>query len=143
MLALTLQQPWATAVAEFGKDIENRSWRPPSRVIGQRIAIHAGRVFDEPGARWILERNLAPGCTIGQLWMAPRGYIVATAIVLSVRVDSGSPWFHGPVGWELREVRRLSPPVLARGAQGLWRLSPADADRVLAAQLPLEGALDG
>jgi len=42
MKALTLKQPWAWAVAHAGKDVENRTWKPPASVIGQRIAIHAG-----------------------------------------------------------------------------------------------------
>jgi hypothetical protein len=40
--ALTLWQPWATLVAEGLKPFEFRSWPAPSRLIGQRIAIHAG-----------------------------------------------------------------------------------------------------
>ncbi len=42
MMALTLWQPWATLVAEGLKPFEFRSWPAPSRLIGQRIAIHAG-----------------------------------------------------------------------------------------------------
>jgi hypothetical protein len=45
--ALTVKQPWAQAIARFGKDVENRTRRPPARLIGQRIAIHAGRADDE------------------------------------------------------------------------------------------------
>ncbi len=40
--ALTVWQPWATLIAEGLKPLEFRSWRPPERLIGQRIAIHAG-----------------------------------------------------------------------------------------------------
>ena len=42
MLALTVQQPWATSIAQLGKDVENRSRRPPAKVVGQRIAVHVG-----------------------------------------------------------------------------------------------------
>jgi hypothetical protein len=38
ILALTLRQPWATAVAELGKRVENRTWRLPSGYLW----IHAG-----------------------------------------------------------------------------------------------------
>lgn len=47
MKALTLKQPWAWAVAHAGKDVENRTWKPPASVIGHRIAIHAGRTSIE------------------------------------------------------------------------------------------------
>jgi hypothetical protein len=40
--ALTVVQPWAHAIVHLGKDIENRSWKPPETLIGKRFAIHAG-----------------------------------------------------------------------------------------------------
>lgn len=43
MHALTIIQPWAWAVAHAGKDVENRTWAPPAALIGQDIAIHAGK----------------------------------------------------------------------------------------------------
>ena len=43
MKALTLHQPWATMVALGSKPYETRSWPPPAKLIGQRIAIHAGK----------------------------------------------------------------------------------------------------
>lgn len=140
MRAITLHQPWATAIADLGKDIENRTWRPPANVIGTRIAIHAGSTFDEPGARGVMQ--LCPGVTMHWLMSQPRGAVLATAILHGVVTESESPWFGGPFGWRLVEIRRLTEPVKARGAQGLWTL-PADVERlVLARQVPLEGALD-
>jgi len=50
LLALTLWPEWAFAVAHLGKRIENRSWRPPKRHVGSRIAIHAGaHIGGRPG----------------------------------------------------------------------------------------------
>lgn len=78
MKALTLHQPWATCIAQHGKRVENRTWAPPSSLIGQRIAIHAGmklnrevclRLFDEEGI------ELAPASKL------PLGAVVATARV--------------------------------------------------------------
>ena len=43
MKALTLHQPWASLIAEGPKTVETRSWSAPAWVIGQRIAIHAGK----------------------------------------------------------------------------------------------------
>lgn len=45
MKALTLHQPWATLIALGVKRIETRSWRAPQALIGQRIAIHAGKAL--------------------------------------------------------------------------------------------------
>lgn len=44
--ALTLKQPWASAVVFGPKRIENRTWRGP---VGERIAIHAGAAWDAAG----------------------------------------------------------------------------------------------
>ncbi|MGH3658983.1 MAG: hypothetical protein ACRDUA_20195, partial [Micromonosporaceae bacterium] len=41
-----MTQPWATLIFAHGKDVENRVWTPPDGVVGQRIAIHAGRTVD-------------------------------------------------------------------------------------------------
>ena len=43
MRSITLTCPWAHAVAHWGKNIENRTWRPPRDLFGQRLAIHAGK----------------------------------------------------------------------------------------------------
>ena len=40
--ALSIQQPHADEVLLGGKDVENRTWRLPSGMKGQRIYVHAG-----------------------------------------------------------------------------------------------------
>lgn len=118
--ALTLHQPWATAIANGPKRIENRKWKPPEWLIGERIWIHAGKHYDESAEDFM--RDLWPD-------MPPRDLFQRGAIVGSARVDSfvmatpihiGREWFVGPVGWVLKDVRPLTEPVEARGFQGLW-----------------------
>lgn len=49
MRALTLWRPWTWAIYHAGprrKLIENRDWEPPRSVMGQIIALHAGKTFD-------------------------------------------------------------------------------------------------
>jgi hypothetical protein len=121
VLALTLHQPWATLVALRLKPIENRPWRPPASLLsGQRFAIHAGKHYDEAGARWIVEKFGADLLKFD----FPRGVVVATAAVSSFVTASENPWFFGPVGWNLVDVRRASSPVV-RGLQRLWKLDDA------------------
>lgn len=43
MKALTLTCPWGPAIAHWDKRVENRTWSPPESLIGQRLAIHAGK----------------------------------------------------------------------------------------------------
>ncbi len=42
MKALTLWAEWAHAICWLGKRIENRTRRPPTAMLGERFAIHAG-----------------------------------------------------------------------------------------------------
>lgn len=132
MKALTLHAPWAHAVAWLGKDIENRSWRPPASVIGTRIAIHAGLSF--PRADWMRVVTIADGLSpasrglftpiaIGvALTPKARSALVATAIIGEPVTTSDSPWWIGPIGWPLIDVRRLDKPIPCKGRLGLWTL---------------------
>lgn len=51
MKSLTIWQPWASLIVGSPdvppqKPVENRSWRPPESLVGERIAIHAGKTMD-------------------------------------------------------------------------------------------------
>ena len=41
MKAITIRQPWASLIAHGIKDIENRTWKCPTKHIGTRVLIHA------------------------------------------------------------------------------------------------------
>ena len=41
LLAISLWNPWASLIAIGAKPFETRSWAPPAKCIGQRIAVHA------------------------------------------------------------------------------------------------------
>ncbi len=141
---LTLHRPWAAIVIGGSKDIENRGWKPPPWIVGQRIAIHAGKKFDEAGwqaARAIMmardEDTVAP-----LLWEMNKEkmQIIGTARVVGYvqRLDPqtggptasspvlmdwlDSPWFFGDFGWVLSDRRALARPVGCKGAQKLWKL---------------------
>ena len=43
MKAITIWPEWVWAIFFLDKRVENRSWRPPDSLIGQRIALHAGK----------------------------------------------------------------------------------------------------
>ena len=43
MSAITLHEPWVWLVAEGFKVSETRSWRPPARLLGELIAMHAAK----------------------------------------------------------------------------------------------------
>ena len=77
MYAITLHQPWATLIALEIKTVETRSWPAPERLLGQVIAVHAGkRVVRRPGDR--IEQKLRT--RLGEEWSRtiPAGAVLAT-----------------------------------------------------------------
>lgn len=122
MKALTLHAPWAHAVAWLGKDIENRTWRPPASVIGTRIAIHAGAMRTAPSMVRDWVRVAAAANASVPLGGFAAAAIVATAIIGEPVTESDSPWWIGPIGWPLIDVRRLDKPIPMKGRLGLWTL---------------------
>ena len=76
--ALTLHQPWASLVAAGAKTIETRSWQPPADLVGQRIAIHAGKQL---ATQLPKKFQQAVAKHLGQDWRTtvPRGAVIATA----------------------------------------------------------------
>lgn len=131
MRALTVMQPYASAIIHWGKSLENRSWRPPLSAVGERIAITASA--KRPGL-YDVQHALslaAPGTVADRL---PLGVVVGTVIVLGhvatpdqARgwVGDAAVWWCGPLAWVLGEPRPLKRPVPCKGALGLWTL-PAD-----------------
>ena len=168
MDAMTLYQPWASGLALGDKINETRDWCPPRRLIGSRLAIHAGRRrlrVNERTApelhRAITESNLAR--EYGPDWHGklPRGAVVATALVTGlfyvarrrgdqlalegygespgdVRPDPWGDFRPGRWIWTLRDVVRLDPPVPAIGGRKIWRWEPPWEKRELAERKPAE-----
>ncbi len=147
--AITLHQPWASLIALGLKTVETRSWPAPARLVGQRIAVHAGRrVVRQPGAA--IERELREH--LGNDWRraVPAGAVLATATLAGVakveRVDLLTNQAihdvsigigHGvPLGgtnidpwgdfspdrwlWFLSDVRPFPEPIPAVGHQSFW-----------------------
>ena len=115
MKALTIHQPWAWAIAEGHKDIENRTWRTSYR---GPLLIHAGKTFDAAGHYWIQRE-------IGIALPAPSAFqqvsLVAIARLTGCVTESDSPWFSGPYGWVIEDVARIKA-VYCRGMPGLFEV---------------------
>lgn len=118
-MALTLRQPWASAVVRLGKNVENRTWTTPYRGL---LAIHAGKGVDSaapPSVAEALEQRLPSGC------------VVAVVELHSIVRDSRSEWAReGEYHWLLRDVRELAVPVPCMGRQMLFKL-PEDVERAV------------
>jgi len=133
--AISLWQPWASLIAEGLKQTETRSWAPPPALIGERIAIHAAK-------RWNQEIRDA----VQELWpyhhptekALPLGYLVATCR-LGDALSSDDPRLekipeavasrpYGDYGpgrfvWLLADIEEITPPIERRGRQGFFGVS--------------------
>lgn len=165
MKALSLSQPWCWSIFDpvADKGIENRSWAPPIAMIGQVIAIHAAKSWDDKRA-YTPPKDHCSTCRDGFGGYTPTGYLlhlgidhaparkerypssvivgVATIdrIITEARtlVGLGRPsqkrWFFGPFGWVLTDRRALSRPIPCAGKQGLWTV-PEEHEREILIQL--------
>ena len=143
--ALTVRQPWATAILEGPKRIENRSWICPGP-FPRWIAIHASMTAEDHAeeivanwrgaSRWPDAQTGAwPGAP---MWTAytdcpyRRGVLLGAAEVLGVGEihETPDPWAVGPRCWVLGRVCALPAPISAKGRLGLWRLAPHERDAV-------------
>lgn len=133
MRALTIRQPWASAIAYGDKRVENRGWALPEKLRGQVIAIHAGKGHD-------LYAQLPEGCAWPEIAVHPLGAVIAVARVthscLPWECDgSCSPWaIRGQDHWHLEDVIALRETVPCTGHLGVWPLLQRD-EKTVRAQL--------
>lgn len=120
--ALTIWRPWAGLIAAGVKPIENRDWPPPKSLVGEYLAIHAGKKWDGDGATWAWALMDRLGLHVPAARANAEG-IVAVARVTGAVTTSDSPWFVGDYGWTLAEVVAIDP-VPCKGMQGLWTVPP-------------------
>lgn len=122
--ALSIRQPWAMCILN-GKNVENREWRTHFR---GRFLIHAGKTMTAPEVEaWrIFVEGFIPDAD--REWMyrvktrdIKRGGIVGIADLVDCVTEHTSPWFTGPFGFVLENVRPL-PFVPCRGALGFFKM---------------------
>jgi hypothetical protein len=141
--ALTLYQPWASLIAAGAKPYEWRGWPAPQRMIGRRIAIHAGaRKVRRDDIADIID-DLIEGSTslnveisiplLAQWFLSPeilpRSSVLCTAVLGEPIRASDYAQAHGTDsdrvdhtkwGWPLTAIEVLEPFVPAKGMQGFW-----------------------
>ena len=130
MKAITIYQPWASMIIEGHKTIETRTHAGFRFLLGETIAIHAGKTWDGIGAMWaflkwpdLREWHLRHG-------EYPHGAILGIARVVDTRwlseSDDGaarSECVHPArrlFGLCLADVYRYDRPLPIRGRQGAW-----------------------
>lgn len=118
--ALSIRQPWAWLIVAGKKDIENRTWETTFR---GPVYIHAakGMTMREycQAMNFIALRRLGVA-QIPLFEALDRGGIVGVAEIADCVTASTSPWFVGPRGFVIRNVRPL-PFFPCKGALGFFR----------------------
>lgn len=122
MRALTVRQPWASAIVHGSKRVENRT----RTCTPQLLAIHAACAGDPADG---LPRRAILG--VARVY----GAVLLSELRRQARTDprarSELDWALGPWCWRIDRVWCLPEPLpVARGQLGLWRL-PDDVLDVL------------
>lgn len=143
-LALSIRQPWAHAIVNGWKDIENRSWE--TRIRGL-VCIHASalnkRSFTEDRDAYLevlhdyAYRNSAPPHEMTDMDTVAFGAIIGTARIVDCVSRHDSPWFFGRYGFVLADATALESPIPLKGALGFfdWRQRLAEPAKLDPPQL--------
>lgn len=144
MKALSLWQPWASALFTPLKRYETRHWPAPSWLIGQRIAIHAAKKRDaDVRDFWegLDDREYTEFARIGVAVFdqLPFGALVGTAVLVkchrteALGIQHGCDDYewgnHGPgrFAWEFAQHERFEQPVPYVGRQGIFNVETTRA----------------
>src|SRR5262252_4761205 len=116
-VALSVRQPWAWALVDGRKDVENRSWM--TSYTG-RLWIHASiRRPVEEDVAWI--RETLPHVSVPTEWVV--GAIVGYVTLVECKIDSPSIWYRpGNYAWIVKDAVALREPIVARGRQGIFKI---------------------
>ena len=138
---LTIKQPWAFAIAEGFKTVENRSRRTNYR---GTLLIHAGLQHDSTAPIVRYSRDAAirldelggsgnfreARCLIPSVFHQPHptlalGAVIATAQLVDCHQATDgccAPWgFADQWHWQLADVQPLQRAIAKTGALGLWK----------------------
>ncbi len=121
MRCIVVCQPYASAIIDGIKDIENRTWRPGT--VGD-LAIMAGKSHEWTNVMTPKQKDLLqPLLPWDEL---PYGFILGWVTVMDV-VDmnytlADNPWAFGPVCWKLGYPKKFTKPIPFRGRQGIFHV---------------------
>lgn len=110
MKAISIRQPWAWLIVNGFKDIENRSWDTKYR---GAVLIHASKRKPDPEDYRIAKRVLKyihgedGWSKMPSIDEFERGGIVGYTHITGTTRESASPWFFGPVGFQLSGSKPL------------------------------------
>lgn len=118
MKCLSIMQPWATYILEFGKDVENRTWSTKYR---GPFLVHASKTFDgEPEDGVMYGTCGAPDLPVGYF---VRGHILGVVDLMDCVENHPSRWSaRYQYQFVLANPRRIKLPIPFRGSLGLFEV---------------------
>lgn len=135
MKALSIQQPWAWAIFNAGKDIENRDWNTQFR---GPVLIHCGLKIDQSAFD-----DIEMICGRRPPKELPTGGIVGRVDIVGVSDRHDSKWFFGRYGFQLANAT----PLPFRPCKGALSFFTPDYSSVYAKDkptlVPAQGSLQG
>lgn len=149
--AISVYQPWATALAVGAKLYETRSFATKHRGL---LAIHAAmtatafrdilRAGGREAEMWREILRVPSNVSLEGAFMAlPRGRVIATcqvvacvqaetvrALAIKHQNEAGATWRESEVGdfrggrwaWQIDDLRRFAAPFQVKGQQGIWEV---------------------
>lgn len=120
MKAVSIQQPWASAIIKGIKVVENRTWYTDHR---GDLVIHASSTLWRHKIPSDELKKLEP---LGRFDCLPTGVLLGVVNLLGCQpISSSEPlqntWFaYGPICWILDNPREFKQPVNWRGMPGLF-----------------------
>ncbi len=130
--ALTIKEPWVSAILHNGKNVENRSRSTNYRGL---MVIHSSTKVDRLALRTLSpwkERVAREGVAAVEAGLIT-GAVVGVVKVLDCVRNHQSPWAEpGFWHWVLANPRSLREPLVYRGQQSLFPLPREVRERILA-----------
>lgn len=123
MRALTIKQPWASAIKEGIKTVENRKWKPSGANNGgkQWVLLHVSKQSAKSDVFKAVQEHWADALNHKK---ARLGHLIAVmhiGRVSEVAELEPSFWATGPFCWEMDAVIPLLEPCETPGQLGLWK----------------------
>jgi activating signal cointegrator 1 len=130
MQAITLYQPYATAILVGKKKIDTRSWKTNHR---GTIAIHAAKVFPK-FEQELLRKEMITSRLPPNIEEYSFGAIICLADITDVRATEDlyfeigvnerryGNYSKGRWGWILTNIRPLLKPIKCNGRQKTWKV---------------------
>ena len=100
MKALSIKQPWAWAIINCKKNIENRSWKTNFR---GKFLIHAPLKIDKNGYNKLIKM----GIKLPEIKKLKTGGIIGQAEIIDCVDNHRSKWFTGKYGFILKNSKKL------------------------------------